>query len=92
MLDCQGCGVLKDPTVLELYPWDELYNEEPIIPLIEGISCESIARGPDGFATFRVCRVCHSCYHKLDVDMWISERCWLNLNPHVPFADLPLEK
>ncbi len=92
MKQCQGCGVWKDPAVLELYTGDDLHNKDPIVPLIEGIPCQSNDIGSDGFYTFRVVTVCHSCFHRLEPDMWISENCWLSLNPYVPFADLLLEE
>ncbi len=38
---------------------------------------------------WRVVVVCDICFDKLDVDMWISDRCWLRLNPVTPFEQLP---
>jgi hypothetical protein len=82
-LRCLACGVEKDTSVKEVYPYPEedRFIDEPIDPLLS-IDCQ-------GTGDWRVVTVCHACFHKLDVDMWISERCWLALNPITPFQQLP---
>ncbi len=67
----------------EIYPYpdDGIIDDRPINPLMN-IDCQ-------GTGDWRVVTVCHSCFHKLDVDMWISERCWQKLNPITPFDLLP---
>ena len=80
---CLACGVEKDTSATEVYPYpdDGIIDDEPIEPLMT-IDCQ-------GTGDWRVVTVCHACFHKLDVDMWISERCWLSLNPITPFEQLP---
>lgn len=80
---CLACGVLKDPSIKEVYPYPEDgLIDEPINPLMT-LDCQ----GPLGDC--RVVTVCHACFHRLDPDMWISDRCWLSLDPVTPFAQLP---
>ncbi len=79
---CLACGVEKDPSIKEVYPYpDDGIITDPIEPLM-AIDCQ-------GAADWRVVTVCHECFHKLEVDMWISERCWQSLNPITPFEKLP---
>jgi len=80
---CLACGVEKDTSVKEVSPYAEEDGliDEPIDPLMT-IDCQ-------GTGDWRVVTVCHACFHKLDVDMWISERCWLALKPITPFEQLP---
>jgi hypothetical protein len=80
---CLSCGAEKDISVKEVYPYPEedRFIDEPIDPLMS-IDCQ-------GTNDWRVVTVCHHCFHKLDVDMWISERCWVSLNPITPFDQLP---
>ncbi len=80
---CLCCGIEKDTEVREFYPYpdDGVVDDEPIEPLMT-IDC----KGP---ADWRVVTVCHTCFHKLDVDMWISERCCQASNPITPFEELP---
>ena len=80
---CLACGVEKDTSAKEVYPYpgEDRFIDEPIDPLIT-IDCQ-------GTRGWRVVTVCHHCFHKLDVDMWISERCWRSLNPITPFEQLP---
>jgi hypothetical protein len=80
---CLACGVEKDTRVKETYPYpdDGIITDEPIDPLMT-IDCQ-------GTGDWRVVTVCHACFHKLDVDMWISEDCWRSLNPITPFEHLP---
>lgn len=81
---CLACGVEKDTSVKEVYPFPEDgMIEEPVEPLF-GVECQgSFGKG------WRMAIVCHTCLHKLAPDMWISEQCWLNLNPITPFEQLP---
>jgi hypothetical protein len=85
---CLACGVEKDISAKELYPYpdDGIVDDVPIRPLFSDIHCEPSF---DEVSGWRVVTVCHNCFHKLDVDMWISERCWLALNPITPFKHLP---
>jgi hypothetical protein len=81
-MKCLACGVEKDPAQKEMYPYDDLDREEPIAPLLE-LDCE----GPSGF---RVVLVCHACFHRLEPDQWISDKCWLKLDPITAYEQLPL--
>ena len=80
---CMGCGVDKDLDQPEI----SLHAEEdglvsfPICPLMV-LECSS----PSGW---RAAVVCHECFHRLEVDMWISDRCWASIDPTVPFDQLP---
>ncbi len=69
--------------LMEIYPYadDGIVDDIPIAPLMT-IDCQ-------GKDDWREVMVCHGCFHKLDVDMWISEKCWLSLNPVTPFVQLP---
>lgn len=80
---CLACGVEKDTSIKEVYPFTEEDGliDEPIEPLMT-IDCQ-------GAGDWRVVTVCHTCFHKLDVDMWISEAGWSALNPITPFEQLP---
>lgn len=85
---CYGCGVEKDMSVLEISPYHEQDHiiDDPIPPLWV-LECEG---DNDKFdSLWRVVVVCHECFHNLSPDMWISERCWKNINPIVPFERLP---
>ena len=86
-MNCFGCAVAKDPLVNELYPFVEggIVTDEPIAPLFV-LDCQ----GSTNRAEYRVVVVCHACFHRLAPDTWISEACWLKLNPTIPFARLPL--
>jgi hypothetical protein len=88
ILNCFGCDVQKDTDVLETSPYadEDGIVDYPIKPL-HVIDCEP---GLMGASEWKVVVVCHECFHKLDVDMWISENCWKSLNPVVPFEKLPL--
>jgi len=85
---CLACDIEKDTSVKEVYPYpdDGIRDDEPINPLMT-LDCQGPSAG-DG-SDWRVVVVCHACFHKLDVDMWISDRCWRSLNPVVPFEQLP---
>lgn len=85
-MQCFGCGVEKDPKVLEEYshPETDRICDGPVPPLFV-IECQ-----PTGKDTgWKAVVVCHECFHRLDPDMWISERCWESLNPTTPFDKLP---
>lgn len=86
-MKCHACGVEKDPSALEGYPWPEedSITDEPIPPFFE-LDVEP----SDGGGRWRRCTTCHSCFHRLSPDVWISQRGWESLNPVTPFADLPL--
>lgn len=84
-MQCQSCGVDKDPNTLEVYPYPETerLTTSPIRPLLE-LWCE-----PSGSKKWKEVTVCHHCFHRLDPDMWISQHCWESLSPVVPFDALP---
>jgi hypothetical protein len=88
-MKCFGCSVEKDLGVNEVYsyPEDKRLCDEPIPPLM-AIECQ----GELDHSDYRMVVVCHECFRKLDPDMWISEKCWININPVIPFIDLPSMK
>jgi hypothetical protein len=88
-MQCWGCGTEKDTSAFEAYPYpeEERLTDEPIPPLFV-IDCQPQEK-EDGH-DYRVVVVCHECFHKLDVDMWIGSRCWRKLNPKIVFEKLPL--
>ncbi|RBP40565.1 hypothetical protein DES53_108272 [Roseimicrobium gellanilyticum] len=78
---CMACGVEKDPLKKEVHPYPEDgIVDDPVSPLWM-LECQG--------ADWRWVMVCHHCFHKLDPDMWISDRCWRSLNPITPFEKLP---
>lgn len=83
---CHGCGVEKDPAIFEIYPFpeDHIVIDKPIQPFFD-LDCEPNDRNDD----WKLVKVCHGCFHKLDPDMWISQRCWEVITPITAFADLP---
>lgn len=80
---CHACGIEKDISIKEIYPYpdDGIVDNQPIAPLMN-LECQA-------GTNWRVVTVCHNCFHKLDVDMWISELCWKKLHPMIPFEQLP---
>jgi hypothetical protein len=88
-MECYGCGVKKDMTILEQSPYwkEDCLSDEPIQPLFV-IECQSDTDQSD----FRNVVVCHECYHKLEPDMWISESMYKALNPKIPFQQVPQTK
>lgn len=82
-IKCFGCGVAKNPAQLEVYthPETETICDDPICPLFV-IHCE-------GKPEYKAVVVCFECFHLLDVDMWISPRCWEGLRPCIPYERLP---
>jgi len=84
---CLACGIEKDPAILEGYPHSEDgLTPDPINPLIK-VDCQGSS--VEFVTDWRRVLVCHNCFHKLDVDMWISDRCWRSLDPVTAFDDLP---
>jgi hypothetical protein len=88
-MKCHGCGVEKDPAVLEpcrhADPEDNC-GDRLVRPFVQ-LDCEPHDFRKDG--QWKQPTVCHDCFHKLEPDMWISERCWEFINPVVPFESLP---
>jgi hypothetical protein len=84
-MKCYGCGIEKDLTKEEVYPYpeDEKLTTDPIPPLFV-LECQS-----EKSFTFRAVVVCHECFRLLDPDMWIGENCWISINPIIPFDELP---
>jgi hypothetical protein len=90
-MKCYGCGIEKDLTKDEIYPWpeDERLTEDPIPPLLM-LECQRGLPLPgEPCGDFKAVIVCHSCFHKLDPDMWIGEACWRSISPVIPFDNLP---
>jgi hypothetical protein len=86
LVSCHGCGIQKDTVVKEFYTVDDrLTKDEPIAPLLV-LCCEPSVANAD----WRHAVVCHACFARLDPDMWISQECWEDISPAVPFANLPL--
>ena len=84
---CLACGVEKDISVKEVYPYPEDgLIEDPIDPL-STIDCEGPRIGD--VKDWRVVTVCHHCFHRLNPDQWISDKCWASLKPVTPFEQLP---
>jgi len=85
-MKCCGCGAEKDMSVLETYPFpeDEIFCNEPIQPLLN-LECQP----KDKSGEWKLTIVCHECFKKLDPDMWISENCWIGINPIITFDKLP---
>lgn len=88
-MQCWSCGEEKDTSILEVYPYpeEERLTDSPIPPLFV-IDCQPQEK-EDGH-DYRVVVVCHECFHKLDVDMWIGSNCWRKLNSKISFEKLPL--
>lgn len=82
-MKCMSCGIEKDPLVHEtsLTAEEDGIVSSPICPLLV-IECQ----GKNGW---RAAIVCHPCFHRLEVDMWISEGCWKSLSPQIPYEELP---
>ena len=82
-MKCLACGVEKDLSVKEMYPFpdDGVITDEPVSPLFV-IECQRKTE-------WRVAIMCHACCHRLEPDMWISDRCWESLEPATPFEQLP---
>ena len=85
---CQACGVEKDTETKEVYPYPEEdgITDEPIEPFFT-LDCQGPRLGKD--SNWREATVCHACFHKMDVDMWISGVRWQSLNPIISFEKLP---
>lgn len=83
---CHGCGVEKDLTQKEVYPYpeDAIVTDRPVVPLYS-LECEPTDEG----GKWKHVMVCHHCFHKLEPDMWISERCWESISPQTAFDALP---
>ena len=91
MIKCHGCGIEKDMSVLELYPFpEEDRNCDDPVPPIFKLDCKPWE--PYKEFGWKKVSVCHICFSKLDPDMWISSRCWNSINPITPFEELPALK
>ena len=89
---CLACGVVKDTESLEVYPYadDGIDQDGPIKPLFV-LECQGPRTGEgDAQSEWRAVIVCHTCLHRLQPDLWISEQCWLSLSPLTPYGRLPL--
>ncbi|MCW1912707.1 hypothetical protein OJ996_03925 [Luteolibacter sp. GHJ8] len=84
---CLACGIEKDSSVKEIYPYpDQGLIDDPIDPFFT-IDCQELRPGEE--SDWRVVRVCHECFHRMDPDMWISREGWESLEPVTPFETLP---
>jgi hypothetical protein len=86
---CNVCGIEKDMNILEKYPWaeEEGITKRPIEPLLN-IDCQP---GGVGFEekNWKNVTLCHSCWHKLEPDMWTCQEHYKALNPIIPYDELP---
>ena len=83
MLSCFGCGVEKDPACKEVYTFEPgRLTDDPTDPLFV-VECQ-------GVSGYRAVVVCHACFSKLDVDLWIDEAQWQARSPRVPYCRCPL--
>ena len=91
-MHCFGCGVEKDTDVLEVSPFADAdgLTTDPIGPLFV-LDCQGppIPNSPDKHSEYRMVVVCHTCFHALEPDMWISKNCWDSIQPKVPYEKLP---
>lgn len=88
---CFGCNTEKDTDVLEVSPFaeeDYLINES--VPPLFIIDCDGPSIPPHEYSETRMVVVCHTCFHALDPDMWISKACWDSINPTIPYDRLPM--
>lgn len=84
-MKCFGCGCPKDTKALEFYTQDDrLVQDVAIDPLF--VLCAESRIADVGW---KHVVVCHSCFAKLDPDMWISSDCWKSIDPVVDFKNLP---
>lgn len=92
---CFGCGIEKDMNALESYPFTEEDNlTHELIPPLMILDCQGplLPDCPKGksYCEFRMVVVCHTCFHNLSPDMWISKACWESINPKIPYDKLPM--
>lgn len=81
-MKCYGCGKQKNVNENEIYPYEEdMITDEPVTPLFV-VHCEASPR-------WKAVVVCHECFHELQPDLWIDEKCWDMLDPVIPFDNLP---
>lgn len=92
---CFGCDIEKDIDIKEASPFAEEdgLTDKPIPPLqvldCQGPSIPNDHHNYDEYE-FRMVVICHTCFHKLSPDMWISENCWKQINPTIPYEKLPM--
>lgn len=86
-MKCMGCGIEKDLNVFETFPFagQRITQKIPIEPLFV-LECQ-----PNNDDEWRMAITCHECFTKLSPDMWISEDCWIRINPVIPFNELPID-
>ena len=94
-----GKWMVFRPACSKVYHFDDFvaWSDEFIPLLLEkcqgcGDSEELIPLDCKSSSGWRTVNVCSDCMERLDADMWISEECWVALNPVVPFDDLPLKE
>ena len=86
---CFSCGVEKNLDIGEVSLWAEEdgLTDELMSPL-HVIECCSSEPNKDT-KIWKAAIVCNECFHRLQPDMWISENCWIELSPIIPFDKLP---
>jgi hypothetical protein len=83
---CHICLCNKDLAIKEVYPYEEDgLIDEPIDPIIK----VDVQPEDGDEANWRIAQCCHKCFHDLNVDMWISERCLKVVGSKTPFTELP---
>lgn len=89
-IDCFGCGAIKDTQELEISPFAEKdgLTDSPINPFL--VLDVQGPRDANHHSEYRQTRVCHHCFHALSPDMWISENCWKQIKPVIPYDKLPM--
>lgn len=77
---CHGCGVAKDMTAPEVYPWaaEDGLHDGPIRPLL-AVNVDD-----------RTATVCHACFHRLSPDVWVGREAWEAIDPATRYDDLPM--
>jgi hypothetical protein len=89
-MKCHVCGVDKDPDTLEVFPWHEEHGivDYPIEPLFD-LDCQPGDPGNIAGRPWKKITFCHTCFHRLNPDMWTCQKHYEALNPVTPFSELP---
>lgn len=83
-VNCFACGIEKDMDILESSEFN------PDFGYTNQLRAPIFVLDVDGPNEFRQTLVCHTCFIKLDPDMWISKKCWDTLNPKIQYHKLPI--
>jgi hypothetical protein len=85
-MQCFGCGVEKDTEKPERYAGNlDIRKDKDVEPLLV-LDVEPWGEDPE---PWRAAVVCHSCFDRLEPDMWISSNCWHSIGPALEFRGLP---